>query len=285
MKEKPTYQELLKANKLLSEKVRWLEGVYHTHRDAGSQVQSRFLSNITHEIRTPMNAIHGFSELLQTENVTEKEREEYVKYISLNSRALLKVMDNIIDLTLLETNNLELKKEEVLVEDMIRLLHKSIQNEVIRELQYPLALLVTMPRDYKRIVLETDGRRLQRLIDSVVVNTITMQKKGVIELKLEIIHPEQLRISVISEKNGLLAERAEKIFEKSENRDDWFNYLDHTGMTYKLAREVVQEMGGLVSLVNVSEKRMGLCIDLPVSNSGIQKKIPDRLKMRANYLN
>jgi len=61
----PTYEELESANRQLRKKLEWLEGIYHTHRDAGLQVKSRFLSNFTHEIRTPMNAIMGFSDLLK----------------------------------------------------------------------------------------------------------------------------------------------------------------------------------------------------------------------------
>ena len=111
MKENPTYEELRSANTQLKQKVEWLEGVYHTHKDAGIQVKSRFLSNISHEIRTPMNAILGFSDLLKSSSLTLSERDEYLYYITHNSQELLKVMDNIMDLTLLETNNLKMKQE------------------------------------------------------------------------------------------------------------------------------------------------------------------------------
>lgn len=285
MNENPTYDELKRANELLREKVRWLEGVYHTHRDAGSQVQSRFLSNISHEIRTPMNAIMGFSHLLQEEDLAEHERDDYLKYISMNSKSLLKVMENIIDLTLLETDNFRLRKEDVFVDDIVKMLYQSIKNEVIREMQIPVALLITMPRDYGRIIVQTDGDRLQRLLDTLLTNAITTQKKGVVEIKLEVINQTQIRISVIVNRIGLLSERAQTIFEKPDSEDDRYNYMDNNGIAYKLAREVIHEMGGKVSLVPEGEKRLGLCMDLPVDRIGIQKKIHVSMKTNSNLLN
>jgi signal transduction histidine kinase len=118
MNDNPTYEELQSTNMLLRQKVEWLEGVYHNHRDAGNQLKSRFLSNISHEIRTPMNAIMGFSDLLKSSALSTSEREEYIQYISHNSQALLKVMDNIMDLTLLETGSLNIKQEEVFAEEL-----------------------------------------------------------------------------------------------------------------------------------------------------------------------
>lgn len=59
MHENPTYEELISANEKMRQKIEWLEGVFHRHRDAGEQVKARFLSHISHEIRTPMNANTG----------------------------------------------------------------------------------------------------------------------------------------------------------------------------------------------------------------------------------
>lgn len=271
MEEHPTYDELMAANQKLRDKVAWLEGIYHSHRDAGLQVRSRFLSNITHEIRTPMNAILGFSDLLTNSSLSDSEREEYIGYISHNSKTLLKVMDNIIDLTLLETNNLQMKKEEVFAEDLFREIYEFYNSKVVRGMSYRVALLMSTPTRYNRITVKADGYRLHRIIDNLVNNAITNQNKGVVEMKMDIKEGKQVLFTIISEKNELLEERAKMIFENNGDTDDWHNHLDSTGLAYKLARDLAKAMGGSVGLVQVDEKRIGVRLELPIKSIGNHK--------------
>lgn len=274
MSENPTYKELRSENEKLRQKVSWLEGVYHEHRDAGLQVRSRFLSNISHELRTPINAIVGFSELLQYDKLTHSERNEYINYITYNSQMLVNVMDNIIDLTLLETDNMELKEEDVYAEDVFREIYEYYNSKIARSMHYRVALLMKTPGNYDRIALTVDSYRLHRILDNLVNTVFTQQVKGVVEMKMEILDEKQVSFSVISNRNELLEERAKMIFENNGNNDDWYNHLDFTGLAFRLARDLAKAMGGFVSLLKVDGKRMGISIDLPIQNIGtIKKKI------------
>ena len=272
MEENPTYEELMAANRKLTQKVQWLEGVYHDHRDAGEQVKTRFLSSISHEIRTPMNAILGFSDLLNSKQLTNSERDEYIYYVTHNSRNLLKVMDNIIDLTLLETSKLELKTEEIFAEDLFRDIYEFHNSKVARTMNYRVALLMTTPTQYGKITVQADGHRLKRIIDNLVNNAITQQIKGVVEMRMDVVDEKRVVFTVMSNINELLLERAKMIFENNGNTDDWHNHLDSTGLSFKLARDLVKAMGGRVSLKQVDEKRMGIAIELPIKHIGYVKK-------------
>jgi K+-sensing histidine kinase KdpD len=272
MEENPTYEELMSANRKLMQKVQWLEGVYHDHRDAGEQVKTRFLSSISHEIRTPMNAILGFSDLLVNNQLSESDRDEYIYYVTHNSRKLLKVMDNIIDLTLLESSKLELKKEDVFAEDLFRDIYEFYNSKVARTMNYRVALLMTTPTQYGKITVQADGHRLKRIIDNLVNNAITQQIKGVIEMRMDVLEEKRVLFTVMSQKNELLVERAKMIFENNSNTDDWHNQLDSTGLSFKLARDLANAMGGSVSLKEVDEKRIGIAIELPIKHIGYIKK-------------
>lgn len=268
MQKKPTYEELKEANDLLKKKVEWLEGVYHSQRDAGSQVRSRFLSNISHEIRTPMNAILGFSNLLKSSKLTETEREEYIGYISHNSNDLLKVMDNIIDMSLLETQNLQLKAEEVLVEDLFQEIFNHYNSREVRSMNYRVAFLMTTPSIKGRVVVKADGHRLYRILDNLVEAAMLNQTKGVIEMKMDITEDNMVHFSIISGRTELLAERAKMIFEKNGSTDDWHNHLDKTGMAYKLSRDLVFAMEGNVSLKQINGSKLGVVVELPIAEIG-----------------
>ena len=78
MREKQTYEELIKYTQQLEQKINWLEGTLKQFQSDGTRVKTRFLSNISHEIRTPMNAIIGFSHLLGDEDVNNNQRAEYI---------------------------------------------------------------------------------------------------------------------------------------------------------------------------------------------------------------
>ena len=276
MKKEPTYSELKAENEMLRQKLHWLKGVYHEHRDAGEQIRSRFLSHISHQLRTPINSIVGFSELLEYENLTRSERLEYIQYITYNSRSLMNVMDNIIDLTLLETNSEELNKnnEEVCAEDVLREIYDYYNARVVRSMNYRTALLMKTPENHEKVVLNVDSYRLYRILDNLVNTAITQQSKGVVEMKMEILNEERIIFSIISNKNELLEERAKMIFENNGENDDWYNHLDFTGLAFKLARDLAKAMGGFVSLLQVDGKRTGISIELPIKSVGsIKQKI------------
>ena len=272
MERNPTYEELLSDNRKLKQKLAWLEGVYHNHRDAGEQVKDKFLSNMSHEIRTPMNSILGFANLLNDNRLTEDERNEYLYYITHSSRTLLKVLDNMIDLSLLETKGLKMRREEVYAEDLFKEIYEFFNSRVVRTMHYRIALLMTTPTQYGRITLEVDGYRLKRIIENLISSALNHQVKGVIEMRMDVQDEKRIVFTVISSKNELLEERAKMIFENNGSTDDWHNQLDATGLSYKLARDLAQAMGGSVSLKQVSEKRMGISVDLPIKHIGYIKK-------------
>lgn len=261
----PTYDELIAANKKLQQKVELLEEVKQSDYTNGMRIKSRFLSNVSHEIRTPMNAILGFSSLLQNEKLTQNEKEEYLFYISHNCQALLKVVENIIDLTLLETENLILNQEQVSIQDLITQVYEYHNMEMARTTGERVAILMSMPNNNHRVIIKADSYRLKRVMDNLVNCALRHQRKGVVELKLEIPENNRVVFTVTCEGNSQLIERAKAIFEDNGNDDDWHNQIDNTGVVYKLARGLTEAMGGTVSLNSSDdEKKVDIMISFPV---------------------
>jgi K+-sensing histidine kinase KdpD len=89
---------------------------------------------------------------------------------------------------------------------------------------------------------------------------------------MDVLEEKRVLFTVMSQKNELLVERAKMIFENNSNTDDWHNQLDSTGLSFKLARDLANAMGGSVSLKEVDEKRIGIAIELPIKQIGYIKK-------------
>lgn len=273
MKGQPTYEELLVANRELQNELKSLKSYTEKENRAGFSVKSRFLSSFSHEIRTPMTAILGFSDLLKENDLSETDRRIYINYICQNSYALLNVMDTIIDLSLLEEKEVKLNEERVFIEDLLYEIYENYNSRIVRTMEKKVVLLLTTPPELDRALIRIDGLRLYRIIDNLVCNTIMQQSGGVIELRMEAPADGWYRISVISEQNEMLAERAKMIFENNEYQDDWQDFLDLTGMAYKFAKGLSKLMGGDAELVLDKCGKMQVSVVLPIEGSSGKKQV------------
>ena len=112
MRTNSTYKELLSYVAELESKISALEQKLEENSEKTEKLKSRFLGNVSHELRTPMNAILGFSNLLIDKNIPHDKREEYMEHINQSSTNLLRIVDAMIDVSLLEINELRIRSEE-----------------------------------------------------------------------------------------------------------------------------------------------------------------------------
>jgi len=263
MSDKPDYKELLAYTKQLEEKVAWLEDTLKQFQTDGTRVKTRFLSNISHEIRTPMNAIIGFSHLLGDEDVDDDQRDAYVNHITRNSSSLLNMMDNLIDLTLIETGNLQLKEDEVEIYSMLRELYDRYNLDRYRVNRERVALLLNVRDSFKQAKIITDRQRLSRALSCLMENALTQTKKGVVEIGASFADKNLLVFTIKDSSNMLLQERARKVFETTEKEEDWYNTTDTIGLGYKLARGLIEAMSGEIIVKDSSFKGTTIEFSIP----------------------
>jgi K+-sensing histidine kinase KdpD len=264
MSEQPEYKDLLAYTKQLEDKVAWLEDALRQFQTDGTRVKTRFLSNISHEIRTPMNAIIGFSHLLGEDDVDGDQRNAYINHITKNSNSLLNMMDNLIDLTLIETGNLQLKEDEVEIYALLKELYDQYNLDRYRANRERVALLLNVRDAFKQAKIITDKQRLSRALSCLIENAIAQTKKGVIEIGGSFADKNVLVLTVKDSSNMLLQERARKVFETTEREEDWYNTSDTIGLGYKLARGLVEAMNGEILVKDSSFKGTTIECSIPI---------------------
>jgi len=264
MREQLEYNELLEYTRQLERKVASLEETLKQFQSDGTRVKTRFLSNISHEIRTPMNAIIGFSHLLGDEDVDGNQREAYIDHITRNSNSLLNMMDNLIDLTLVETGNLQLKEDEVAIYDLLKDLYDKYNLDQFRANRERVALLLNAREAFKEAKIIVDKQRLSRALSCLVENALAQTKKGVVEFGASFADKNKLVFTIKDSSNIKLQDEIRKIFETTDKEDDWYNNTDTIGLGYKLASGLVRSMQGEIQVSDSSFKGITIEFSIPV---------------------
>ena len=211
-----------------------------------------------------MNAIIGFSHLLGEDEVDGDQREAYINHITKNSNSLLNMMENLIDLTLIETGALQLKEDQVSLYSLMRELYDQYNMDRYRVNRERVAFLLNVRESFREAKIIVDKQRLSRALSCLLSNALTQTKKGVVEFGVSFADKNTLVFTVKDSSNMLLQQRARKIFETDVKEEDWYNTSDTIGLGYKLARGLAEAMQGEVSVSDSSFKGTTIEFTIPV---------------------
>ena len=203
--------------------------------EASDRLKSAFLANMSHEIRTPLNAIVGFSSLLtSTESAAEKEL--YNSLIGHNNKLLLNLINDVIDLSKIESGYLELRPDWV---NLTELLDESVA-EYVHQVPSGVELLTNYPAHDS--LVELDKLRIKQILSNFLSNALKNTTTGHVEIFYEVDH-QSVRIGVKDTGRGIPQNMLEKIFERFEKLD---SFAQGAGLGLPICKLIVEKMNGRI---------------------------------------
>ncbi|MBK1649419.1 PAS domain-containing hybrid sensor histidine kinase/response regulator [Rhabdochromatium marinum] len=214
--------------------------------ETANRAKSEFLANMSHEIRTPLNAIIGLTELTLSTTLDERQR-DYLDKVRRSSRALLAILNDILDYSKIEAGRIELDHSEFRLEDVLEqitaLFSAAAENKGL-ELFYRVA-----PEVPRHII--GDSMRLGQVINNLVGNAVKFTEKGRIELSIAVAHEQKERIelafSVRDTGIGMAPDTVQRLFQAFTQADGSITRrYGGTGLGLAISQRLVLLMGGSI---------------------------------------
>lgn len=234
-------------------KIARLEEALEKSEDANKK-KSAFIANLSHEIRTPLNSIVGVVNLFQGTKL-DLEQKKFVEMLSSSARDLLLLVEELLDLSRLETGQLELKSDPVPLRSCcsqaVRPLAMTAQE---RRLQIELSISPDIPE-----FLCGDSARLRQVLRNVVGTAIAFTAKGKIKIRVSIVHETRetltLQFSVAHSAEGITGDRIDAMLDYSAlDRSEFSSAYEGVGLGLVIAKGLAEAMGGTLRAERVGEK-------------------------------
>ena len=226
--------------------------------EESDKMKSAFLANMSHEIRTPLNAIVGFSNIITEEDVelSIAEKKEIQDLISSNSDLLLKLINDILDLSRIESGKMEFTFAICNLTDLMNKIYHTHQ------LLMPSGVELKLEIPDQACMLETDFHRLTQVITNFINNASKFTQNGYIKIGY-INNPEQKMVDIFVEDTGIgiPLDKQQGVFERFNKLDE---FAQGTGLGLAICQIIIQRFGGKIQLLSEEKKGSRFTITLPL---------------------
>ncbi|AWV90236.1 response regulator [Bradymonas sediminis] len=212
--------------------------------EKANRAKSEFLANMSHDIRTPMNGIVGFSELLLETDLSPRQR-EYVDLVDQSANSLLRLLNDILDLSKMEAGELTLEKTRFrLCDVLVQVLH----TQSVHAFEKGIDLGYRMPLEMPNILLVGDRLRMRQILENLVSNAIKFTDHGQVYVEVHTLEKSEdaiaLRFAISDTGPGIEEAEQERIFQAFQQIELAESSRQGTGLGLTIAARLVHAMEG-----------------------------------------
>jgi PAS domain S-box-containing protein len=230
--------------------------------EAASAAKSEFLSSMSHELRTPLNAILGFAQLLERDRkqpLSERQIER-LQHVLRGGEHLLRLIDDVLDLSRIEAGRIMVSLEPVDVRDVV--------TEVINTLE-PMAnragIAIHAPSHGELPRVHADRTRLAQILMNFGSNAIKYgRQRGQVHVVVDQPHPASVRIAVIDDGIGIPADKRDKVFEPFQRAGQETGPIEGTGIGLTITKRLAELMRGRVGFTSEVDRGSRFWVEIPV---------------------
>jgi signal transduction histidine kinase/CheY-like chemotaxis protein len=235
--------------------------------NVANRSKSDFLARMSHELRTPLNAVLGFTQLLEMEELTPTQRES-VDQVSRGGRHLLDLINEVLDITRIETGNLALSPEPV---DAAEVMSEVVQLLSAIADRHGITLLGDLGV-VGDVHVFADRQRLKQILLNLVANAIKYNRVGgSVSLHCTVERTDRLRINVTDTGPGIPAEHLDRLFEPFERLGAEQGEVPGTGIGLALSRRLAEAMGGSVDVDTTPGRGSTFWVELPIVEGQVER--------------
>lgn len=223
-------------------------------------MKSAFLANMSHEIRTPMNSILGFSDLLLSKSHIQRDNDKYLRIINSSTTQLLSVINDIIDISIIETGQLKIFNRLTKLNSLLNNIYQ-LHTIKVNENDINFSFCKGLPDSKASIII--DDQRLSQVLNNLINNAIKFTEKGVIEFGYTL-KGEFIEFYVKDTGKGIPVDYQKLVFERFRQVEEHQNKIfGGTGLGLSISKSIVELMGGKIWLKSELDKGSQFYFTIP----------------------
>jgi PAS domain S-box-containing protein len=232
--------------------------------EQSDHLKSAFLANMSHEIRTPMNGILGFAELLKEPDLSGLEQQKFIRMIEKSGVRMLKIINDIVDISKIESGQMEVSMSETNVNDQIEFIYNFFIPEVERK-NLQLSFKTSLPA--KEAIIKSDREKIFAILTNLVKNAIKFTKEGSIEFGYNLVgsdHSLSLQFFVKDTGIGIPKNKQEAVFERFTQADVLNTEASQgAGLGLSISKAYVEILGGKIWVESEEGKGSAFYFTIP----------------------